>query len=392
MKGLKTLLGITIGIAGLGFAGGAVAISFADNNKIIAPTQADTIYSNIYLVGTINNWPNPSTDDVTGYQFQYDHGENGNHYYTLTVSLTKDTEFKLRDWEEGHNVDYMNSYDGTKVLQGLINVSGNNPNLKCTMTGTYKITYRYTASDNRCIEGFELQSSTRMYYVANNTTWAASNRILLHAWQTTEQGDVNLTNWDGSCVVNKTTAVKVTSNNYDFYAFDIPNNATGFMIKHYDGNTDYKTGNLVPSAGACFTSTGDSDLGSAGAIVADIYSKLGDATYQSTSYSNSICAISSSDRATIVGNYKLLNATAKGYFDNSTLTTYNPNNLSETTSVNYSAIITTLANQSSISLSSRLLINTSSKNTSIIIIAISTVFVASLTAAGFYLLRKKKEQ
>ena len=123
-----------------------------------------------------------------------------------------------------------------------------------------------------------------------------------------------------------------------FYRFKIPTAASAFIIKHYDGDTDYKSGDLAPAGGSCFTSNGTADMGNAGAVIGNIYRHLGDFG----SYENSICAIDASTRSYIISAYNSLTNNAKTTFNASKLNTYNPSNLSQKTDVAFSTIITQL--------------------------------------------------
>lgn len=347
--------------------------------------DADVILSNIYYVGSDNEWADPSTHDMTGYQFAYAGSDGTSHYYTLTLNLTRDSKFAIRDWESGHESDWMKSYDGTLCLQNLKNED--NGDLRCLMTGNYTITYKWTNSSTRCISGFELNDANEMFYIADNTTWAQSSETLyLHAW--TASGDI--TYWGYGGQLNKVASVKVSSNSYNFYRFKLPSSVQQFTIKHHNGDTDYKTGNLTPSDGSCYTSNSTADMGNAGAIIGNIYRNLGSYNYQGTTYENSICNINSTTRTNIINAYNKLTDNAKTIFDNSTLYTYGPVDLSTKTDVSFSTIVDKLKSNNAAGLARLTTLFDNNSTTPIALVVI--ISVVSLTAVGGYIFLERRKE
>ena len=380
----KHLLLLSIGALALG---GGLFIGVQNGSPTAIEAKADPVMSNIYYVGTENGWIDPYGNDMTGYQFEYVKSEGGSHFYSLTLDLTKDSQFAIRDWEDDHNSDWMKSYDGTKVLQGLKN-EGKDNNFRCTMTGNYTITYRWASSSDRCIVGFELNNATEMYFVRNpsDSTWTAS-QIYLHAWGSS--GD--LTNWTGGVPLNPVPAIDFGSSDLDFYRFQIPNNATGFKVKGADGSTDWQTSELTLVAGSCNTVSGSATDSAAGALIGEIYSGLGTFTNaQSQSFENSICAINATQRASIASSYGSLGDTAKATFEASTLNTYNGNNLSGAkVDVTFKEIVDQLAVNTTNGLAAFGTFNSPSNA----VVLVSAIVGLGLVAAGFVtLLAKKKEQ
>ena len=375
-----TIFGL-VAMLGLG-----VGVGLASRNAPVQEAKADLTYSRIYYVGTENGWAAPNEQDTT-YKFHYIGSNNNNHYYQLTVDLVKGSTFKIRDWEEGHESDWMNSFDSSKVYQSLYQDTSNDKNLVCTLTGTYTITYRWTNSNDRCIEGFEVDGNDA-YFVVDNNTWG--DNLYMHAWKASPKTDY--TNWTNACVVRKVSSIKVGTNNYSFFHAKVPTAATNMIFKsNNDSETDYKTADLTNTDGACFSASSVAGVASAGAIIGKIYTNLGSFTNASTqTFADSICAIDATTRGQITTLYNGLDANGLNVFNNSHLNTYNPENLNNKTDVSFENIFEQLGLNTTNGLP-RIVTYQSQKETNEVIIIVVASSFALLAIGGYFYLRKRKE-
>ena len=385
----KLLFGITaltlsvVGVAAIG--------SHLNNEMPAVEAKADPVYSRIFFKGSDNGWAAPD-DNSNTYKFEYlgarTEGGVTSHYYSYTVDLTKNSEFGIVDWDNGHNVEnegWMVTYDGTKCLQYLKNQD--NGNLRCLMDGNYTITYRWASGSDRCIVGFELNDATEMYFVRNpDYGYWTSSTLYVHAW--TNSGELTLPGY--AAQLNPVPGIEFGVYDLNFYRFQIPDTATGFMVMdHYDTNTDWKTGTLTRSEGTCYTCSGSPADGVAGALIGKIYSAMGQFTNDnSETYYNSICAIDATTRGEIATAYTNLSNTtgAKGVFDVSTMNTYDPEDLSSKTDVSFADIIIQLDLNTTNNLP--VFVGVSNKDSSAVLIV--TFAATALAAASVFLARKRK--
>ena len=378
---LAVLLGLGVG-AGVGL-----------NRPEAKAARADT--SRISFYSDSVNTKDPDSSDAK-YKFTYNgqDSEGYHHYVCNGLELTKGVAFKIRDWESGHNSDWMGYYNSTTITQGLAG-NNNGGDMYVRLTGTYNLDYRWKSEGDKHLYKFELAEYTTVYFAEDNTNWAASNQFYLHAWKRENNQDVGLTDWSTSCPISKVSGVKIGTNSYNFYEVKLPTNVAGFMFKAYDGDTDYKTGNLTSTSDICYTANNTSGYGEAGLIAGWIYSNLGSATYKNISYANSICAIPQDVATSIVSYYDGLTAAKQTVAGNTKFNTYSAPGTNNTSKadVKVSDMMPTLRNisEGKVGNNSAVVKYFESNNTSNPTFVIATVATVSLIALGGYFLLKRRK-
>ena len=311
-------------------------------------SKATGVLSDAFIAGTMNSWLGNGKDGVErdeirsgtydAYRFEFIRADDyGSSYYTLTIDLNNGDTFGIRDWHDGRtDSNWCTNINSTDVKYGIVIEGGN---YKCTLSGTYTLTYRFKDNSSRCLEKAVLSSSYQDIYVVNNAEWSDT---FLHAWKYEGGATTNYTTWE-SCITSAAGNICLGTSDYELHVLRIPSDANFFI---FGGSDSKKTADLGSVDGKAYL-TGDSveGLEVSAAIVGEIVSYMDEAEYQEETFLYSICAIPFAKASDIVTKYEAAKAVpaAKAILDNSYVTTYDPEDVHSSANVSISSICAQLA-------------------------------------------------
>ena len=219
MKSLKTILGITLAVCGLG---SAVAVGAANtiSNENVEPAQADAS-GNRYIAGSFNSW------NASGLQMTKNSASTA---WAVSRTFAVNDEFKVTDGTWDNSWGISNKSSDTSEASNF----GGDGNIKCTTAGTYTI-------------------------IINS-----SNEILIHSgnlsYQSGKEGWVVALNNSGGSSFTVANSVKMdagTDGNYAQKTGISMNAGAKFQIAYSDGYGFTSSGWKTGDASAGFTKSGD---------------------------------------------------------------------------------------------------------------------------------------
>ena len=396
-KGIKTAIAVALSIGGLGTAVTLSAVAASPREEVAYAENSDWGYVGN---GQGNNWTPSNRIRLTAT------GQPEDYFHCFkTFTFVQNEEFKFIDKDNwGSDIGYSNLNFGN----ALNNFEASGTNIKCKTAGSYDVGIVWNGSKN-CIGIFNSgtfgddPNSTRYIYVTekpdDNGYWKPTK---IYAFNVTEQyGGFNDTTFSSLTDYYGTATVNLNGERGNIYR--IPYRLTDMnFILHNGGG--YQTVDSTFYENNCYYYNGkdgsgkvqlanNADLGAAAAFISRVEELrdhvTADPQHQIAVYS--ICGISQSDINALATQYNSLNATAKGYVNNSTVTTYTGSYGSEEGTVSYSDIASQLAKMANGGQSSNLINNISNNNSAVAIIIVTSTIVLT-SGLAFFLLRKKRKE
>ena len=396
-KGIKTAIAVALSIGGLGTAVTLSAVAASPREEVVYADNSDWGYVGN---GQGNNWTPSSRIRLTAT------GQPEDYFHCFkTFTFVQNEEFKFMDTDNwGSDIGYSNLNFGN----ALSNFEASGTNIKCKTAGSYDVGIVWNGSKNS-IGIFNSgtfgddPNSTRYIYVTekpdDNGYWKPTK---IYAFNVTEQyGGFDDTTFSSLTDYYGTATVNLNGERGNIYR--IPYRLTDMnFILHNGGG--YQTVDSTFYENNCYYYNGkdgsgkvqlanNADLGAAAAFISRVEELrdhvTADPQHQIAVYS--ICGISQSDINSLVSQYNSLNATAKGYVNNSTVHTYTGSYGSEEGNVSYSDIASQLAKMANGGQGSNLITNISNNNSAVAIIIVTSTIVLT-SGLAFFLLCKKRKQ
>ena len=249
-------------------------------------------------------------------------------------------------------------------------------------------------SDKCVVSGWDTHSWTRTYSDNSYFYFVTDNEYnRAHLYGGLEQkGDSSNSNFvKDYTLVNPNRVLHF--NNEEMNVYKIPYNSNydnTLEFKNSDNSVTSSSKTLINGAAYWWGSTaGDSDAGAALDLLIAEEEKR-NAVPSGTFLQYSVCGISKTDAETLVSGYKALNASGKGYVNNSYIYTYVDKTGSSNDNISGLRIFEQLASIAKTTLNSNAAMSLVKKNdTSIIVVVVSSVSLLAL--GGLFFLKKKKE-